>query len=114
VSDEELRCLYAQARAFAFLSEYEGFGLTPLEALAHQVPVVVLDTPVAREVYGDAAVYVRAGDLEATAAALKRLIVDRGARDAQLRAATPVLDRYCWPDAARRVLEVIAKAGGRG
>ena len=35
-----------------------GFGLTPLEALAAGVPVVVLDTPVAREVYGDAARYV--------------------------------------------------------
>src|SRR4029077_6544232 len=33
VSDEQLRDLYQRARAFAFLSEYEGLGLTPLEAL---------------------------------------------------------------------------------
>ena len=54
------RCatLYARASVFAFLSEYEGFGLTPLEALAAGVPPVVLDTPVAREVYGPAARYV--------------------------------------------------------
>ena len=58
VADEELAALYARPRAFAFLSEYEGFGLTPLEALAAGVPLVVLDTPVAREVYGDAAAYV--------------------------------------------------------
>ncbi len=32
---------------------YEGFGLTPLEAMAHGLPTVVLDTAVAREVYGD-------------------------------------------------------------
>ena len=43
---------------FVFLSEYEGFGLTPLEALSAGVPIVVNDTPVAREVYGDAAWYV--------------------------------------------------------
>ena len=53
-----LRDLYARASVFAFLSEYEGFGLTPLEALAAGVPPVVLDTPVAREIYGPAARYV--------------------------------------------------------
>ena len=53
VSDGELATLYAQATAFAFLSDYEGFGLTPLEALALDIPIVVLDTAVAREVYGD-------------------------------------------------------------
>ena len=53
--------LYARASVFAFLSEYEGFGLTPLEALAAGVPIVVLDTPVAREVYGPAATLRAAG-----------------------------------------------------
>ena len=44
------------ARAvFAFLSDYEGFGMTPLEAMARGVRRCVLDTPVAREVYGDGA-----------------------------------------------------------
>jgi glycosyltransferase involved in cell wall biosynthesis len=114
VSGTELDALYANARAFAFLSEYEGFGLTPLEALAHLVPVVVLDTPVAREVYDDAAVYVGTGDVAATAAALKRLLLDPGARDAQLRAAERVVARSCWPDAARRMLDVILQAGARG
>ena len=55
VSDAELATLYARASAFAFLSEYEGFGLTPLEAMAAGVPVVVLDTEISREIYGPAA-----------------------------------------------------------
>ena len=55
VSDAELSALYARASAFAFLSEYEGFGLTPLEAMAAGIPVVVLDTDVSREIYGPAA-----------------------------------------------------------
>ena len=69
VDDETLATLYAQATAFAFLSEYEGFGFTPLEALAHGAVPVVLDTPVAREIYGDAAVRVEDGpDVVATLA----------------------------------------------
>ena len=80
VSDAELSALYAQASAFAFLSEYEGFGLTPLEAMAAGVPVVVLDTEVAREIYGPAAEYVARPEPDLIAAALERLLVDDEAR----------------------------------
>src|SRR5262245_40187532 len=41
--DDALATLYGRARAFVFLSDYEGFGLTPLEALAEDIPIVVLD-----------------------------------------------------------------------
>ena len=51
-----------------FLFGYEGFGLTPLEAMSSGVPPVVLDTPVAREVYADAAFYVWPGDIAEAAA----------------------------------------------
>ena len=49
VGDADLASLYQQARAFVFLSEYEGFAMTPLEALGSGAPVVLLDTEVARE-----------------------------------------------------------------
>jgi glycosyltransferase involved in cell wall biosynthesis len=114
VTDEELASLYATARVFAFLSEYEGFGFTPLEALAHRVPAVVLDTPVAREIYDDAALYVPRGDVAAAAAAIERLLVDTGLRATQLDRGQRVLERYCWEDAARRTLEAIERAGSRG
>src|SRR6266540_4487024 len=54
VPEAELASLYARAAVFVFLSEYEGFGFTPLEALSAGIPIVVLDTPIAREVSGDA------------------------------------------------------------
>jgi glycosyltransferase involved in cell wall biosynthesis len=75
LSEAELTALYARARVFAFLSEYEGFGLTPVEAMAAGVPPVVLDTPVAREVYREGATYV-AADSRAIAEALGRLLED--------------------------------------
>jgi glycosyltransferase involved in cell wall biosynthesis len=110
-SEERLRELYAGARAFAFLSEYEGLGLTPLEALAAGVPPVLLDTPVARESCGNAAIYVRQGDLEQTAHALERVLVDEGTRRRLLDAAPQTLARYSWPEAARKTLEILEQAG---
>lgn len=107
VCEEELGELYGSSRAFAFLSEYEGLGLTPLEALAAGVPVVLADTPVAREACGDAALYVRPGDPGAVEAALERLLVDEATRAELLAAAPRVLARYDWRKAARETLNVL-------
>jgi glycosyltransferase involved in cell wall biosynthesis len=41
VDDAVLAGLYARARAFAYIPLVEGYGLPPLEAMAHGVPVVV-------------------------------------------------------------------------
>jgi glycosyltransferase involved in cell wall biosynthesis len=111
VPDAELGRLYWTARAFAFLSEYEGLGLTPLEALAAGVPPLLLDTPVARESCGNAAVYVAKGDVAATASALERLLYDDRLRSRLLDAAPPVLAKYTWPRAARETLALLEAAG---
>jgi len=113
VSESELTSLYSRASAFVFLSEYEGFGLTPLEALAAGVPAVVLDTPVAREIYGAAACYVDpADDVRQAARALKLLLTrpDEAAR--QVVAARGIVSRYSWESAAAATLAAIEKVAG--
>jgi glycosyltransferase involved in cell wall biosynthesis len=107
VTDDQLRDLYGRARAFAFLSEYEGLGMTPLEALAAGVPPVVLDTAAARETLGDAALYVPARDIRAAARALERALFDEQARAHILAAAPATLARYSWPRAARDTLAIL-------
>jgi glycosyltransferase involved in cell wall biosynthesis len=111
VPDDRLRDLYARARAFAFLSEYEGLGLTPLEALAAGVPPLLLDTAVARESCGDAALYVSPGDLPATALALEHILADEATRSRLIKAAPAALSKYSWPRAARETLALIERSG---
>ena len=111
VTDDELRILYAGCSAFVFLSEYEGFGLTPLEALAAGLPVLLLDTPVAREVCGDAAMYVPRPDPALIEAALATLLFDAEARTRIVEAAQGVLARYSWAACARDVLQVLVSCG---
>lgn len=107
ISDEELRNLYRDARAFAFLSEYEGFGLTPVEALSAGLPIVVLDTTVAREIYGPAAMYVPRAEPDAIANALERALFDPAERSRVLAASHDVLARYSWEECARRTLQIL-------
>ena len=112
VPESELADAFRGASVFAFLSEYEGFGLPPLEALASGIPPVLLDTAVAREVCGPAARYVPPGDVPATAEALVDLLCHPDARAAVLGHAGAVLSRYSWPQAARFTMAALESAAG--
>ena len=111
VSDHDLPQLYADAAAFVFLSEYEGFGLTPLEALASGVPAVLLDTSVAREICGEAAMYVTRPDPDLVATALHAVLFDAEERERVLSAARHVLRRYSWTTFSAQVLDELIEAG---
>ncbi len=109
VTDAELNTLYASARAFAFLSSYEGFALTPLEAIAHGVPPVLLDTDVAHEVYDDAAVFVRP-DTASIASALTTLLRDDVVHASLVQRGQALLTRYSWTKTAAAIQQALERA----
>lgn len=78
--EADLWALYASATLFALPSRHEGFGLPVLEAMSQGTPVVCSDLPATREVAGDAAVLVPAGDVDAWSDVLEGLLGDPGAR----------------------------------
>jgi len=57
VDDRELGTLYRFARCYVFPSLYEGFGLPPLEAMVHGLPVLSSRSGSLPEILGDAARY---------------------------------------------------------
>jgi mannosyltransferase len=73
VDNQVLRRLYSSAFAFIFPSDYEGFGLPVLEAMACGCPVVLADNSSLPEVGGDAALYARGLQAEPYAFALQSL-----------------------------------------
>lgn len=109
VTDDELERLYGGARVFAFLSDYEGFGMTPLEAIAHGVPPILLDTPIAREIFNEAARLVPLSE-EAIAGALAELLTDAAASAALVAAGRRCLARYSWAEAAAAVRQALEDA----
>ena len=113
VDDAALAALYQRASVFAFLSESEGFGLTPLEALAEGVAPLVLDTAIARETCGAAARYVEpAASNQAVADAIADLLTNAGARQEVLGRRGEVLARYDWNRAGAATLSVLEEAAG--
>ena len=76
IDDARLTELYGRSSLFGFPSLDEGFGIPVLEAMSWGVPVVASNRSSLPEVCGDAALLVDPGDMEALAAAMRRLIED--------------------------------------
>jgi glycosyltransferase involved in cell wall biosynthesis len=111
VSESELTRLYAKATVFVFLSEYEGFGFPPLEAMAAGIPTIVGDTEVARELYMSASIRVPVDDVIAIAAGIRQLLQDSGERATLLSAAAARLPHFTWKRAAADTLRLLGHAG---
>jgi glycosyltransferase involved in cell wall biosynthesis len=104
--DRDLRALYREARALAYPSLYEGFGLPGVEALALGTPVVASNTSCFPEVLGDAAILVDPLDVEALADGLGRAVRDGAERDDLRRRGLARAARYSWDQTARQTLQV--------
>ncbi len=62
--DEEVYGLLSSARALVSPSYYEGFGLTPLEAMYLGTPVIISDIPAHQEIYQDSpAIFFKSGNI---------------------------------------------------
>lgn len=106
VTDEEYTELLRSATALVHASHEEGFGIPLLEAMSLGVPVVVADTPIFREVGGDAALYFPVSDADALARAVESLAGEWAARS---RAARAQAATFSWRSSAERLGAFLAE-----
>jgi glycogen(starch) synthase len=77
-----LRELLAAARIYIATSQYEPFGLAPVEAAFSRCCIVASDIPSLREIWGDAAIYFTNNDALSLQQALESLCADPGSINA--------------------------------
>lgn len=99
--DEVLGSLYAHAAAFVYPSLYEGFGLPPLEAMAHDCPVVSSNSSSMPEVVGNAGEYFDPLDIEAQSDAICRVVFDAQRRNQLIETGRQRLPLFSWDRCAR-------------
>ena len=106
VPEPELPLWYNAADLFVYPSEYEGFGLPALEALACGTPVVASNRSSLPEVVGEAGVLVDPTDTGAMADAMQRMLEDERLHS-RLSAAGPEQARtFTWRRMAEETLAV--------
>ncbi|MBV8206203.1 MAG: glycosyltransferase family 4 protein [Acidobacteria bacterium] len=101
-----LRVFYDLAKVFVFPSLYEGFGLPPLEAMAHGTPVVASNATSLPEVVGNAAVVVNPENSFEIMRAVHRVLLDQPLREELKQRGYRQVQQFSWEEAARRTLEV--------
>jgi glycosyltransferase involved in cell wall biosynthesis len=101
-----LRIFYDEAKVFVFPSLYEGFGMPPLEAMAHGTPVVTSNVSSLPEVVGNAAVLVNPENVFEIMHALHRVLVDSALRERMKERGYKQVAKFSWDDSVRRILEI--------
>ena len=108
---EILRVFYDGAKLFAFPSLYEGFGLPPLEAMAHGTPVVTSNLSSLPEVVDDAAVLVNPDNVFDIMRGLKQCLLDRPLRERLKERGYLQVKRFSWERSTRRMIEIFEEVG---
>jgi glycosyltransferase involved in cell wall biosynthesis len=111
--DEALASLYQHARAFAFPSRYEGFGLPVLEAMAYGCPAVLARTSSLPEIGGEAAAYFDPDAEESIRDAVGRVLHDEPLRHAMIAAGHRRAREFSWERTARETWAYYAELVGR-
>jgi glycosyltransferase involved in cell wall biosynthesis len=106
VSDREKELLYRRAQVFVYPSYYEGFGLPPLEAMAHSLPVITSNVSSLPEVVGTAALSINPYDINAIAKALELVIINPDLKKSLIKAGKEQIKKFSWEKTAKEYLEL--------
>ncbi len=106
VDDVELSELYSHAKLYVFPSLYEGFGLPPLEAMMHGVPVVSSNRTCLPEVLGEAALYFDPENIAQMAEVMHTGLTDENIRFELKTKARETLSLYSWQRLAEQTKEI--------
>jgi glycosyltransferase involved in cell wall biosynthesis len=95
-----LAAFYRLARAFAFPSLYEGFGLPPLEAMACGTPVITSNVSSLPEIAGGAAILVDPYDPASIADGIVRAVIDQDLRAQLIERGLARAREFSWTQSA--------------
>jgi len=106
VPDKKLITLYQNASAYVFPSLYEGFGLPPLEAMAHGLPVVCSNSSCLPEILGKSAVYFNPKNVNDMAKKIQQVLEDEKLQKKIINHGFKVIKKYSWFKMAQEIMKV--------
>lgn len=111
IPDDDLPRLYSAATLLIHPSLYEGFGLTPLEAMACGTPVVYADSSSLTELLGEAGLAVAPASSEALARGIHKLFKDEQLRQTLAQRGRRHARQYSWSQVAQQMIALYSEIG---
>ena len=105
-NDQSLARYYANACAFVYPSEYEGFGIPPLEAMSCGCAVACSIGSSIPEVVGTAAEFFDPASIDSIRSALERIAFDDGRRAELVDAGRVQASLYSWDKCADETVAI--------
>ena len=104
--DNQLYHLYKNARAFIFPSEYEGFGIPVLEAMASECPVILTNYSSFPEVAGNAGIYFEKNDENGLLNCVEKVLGNESFRTSIILKGSKQVKKFSWEKTADQCLEI--------
>jgi len=105
-SASDLAQLYNATDIFVFPSEYESFGLPPLEAMACGVPTIAMNSSSIPEIVEDGALLVDGKDPQTWANAIQRVATNSKFRSELVQRGLKRASEMTWQNCARETLQI--------
>lgn len=111
-SEQDMLTFYSQAKAFIYLSEYEGFCLSIIEAMNSGLPILANKNKCFEEIAGNAALYIDNPNNEAELyIKLNRILTDTNLRQELKERGIRQAQKFSWQQSAKKTWEIIQEIG---
>lgn len=113
VKDKDRAALYSGASLFVYPSQYEGFGIPPVEAMACGVPTISSDNSSLPEAVGDAAEMVDADSVDQLRECIVKVLGDGKLQDEMRQKGFEQADKFAWDTEAQKLLDLFLELDKR-
>jgi glycosyltransferase involved in cell wall biosynthesis len=105
----QLPKLYKNAELYVFTSYCEVFGLTSLEAMAKETPVVISNRSALPEVNGDAVLYFNPDEVSEIESCLKKIMLDQNLKRFLIDSGKVQYKKFDSKENVKRTIDIIEK-----
>ena len=109
VNDDDLICLLQNSSGYIYLSQYEGFGLGPVQSMASEVPVIVSNSSCLPEITGGGALVVDTSNIKKSVKQIDSLLQDKDKQKDLIKKGIIIVNsRYNWDKIAIETWNVLS------